>query len=133
MIQLHANAFLALLQPGGGPPVHDGKVPQGAVTPYLLVYFDDGDPEEADSRPLKGASERHVTRCIVHGVGVTGSSARAMQQFARTQLLDIVPTVTGRRCLPIRREDGQPTIRDETTGASFFDSVSTYRLESVPA
>lgn len=133
MIQAHANAFLALLQPGGGPPVHDGKVPQGAVTPYLLVYFDDGDPQETDSRPLTAASQRHVTRATVHGVGTTSSSSRAMQQYARGQLLDVVPAVTGRICAPIRREDGQPTIRDETTGTSYFDSVSTYRLESVPA
>lgn len=133
MIQDHANAILALLAPGGGPVVYDGKVPQGAAGQYLLVYFDDGDPELAESRPLTGASQRHVTRAIVHGVGSTQASARAMQQYARTRLLDVVPSIAGRTCSPIRREDGQPIVRDETTSVSVFDAVSTYRVESVPA
>jgi len=133
MIAKHAQAILDLLQPGGGPTVYDGKVPGTPAAKYLLVYFDSGDPEEADSRPLTGESQRHVTRAIVHGVGATQASARIMADFARTQLLDVAPTVAGRLCQPIRREDGQPVIRDETTGPAVFDAVAVYRLESVPA
>jgi hypothetical protein len=132
MIAEHAQAILDLLQ-ASGPAVYDGKVPSGAPVPYLLVYFDSADPGAADSRPLTGASQRHVTRAIVHGVGVTQASARAMADVARGRLLDVVPAVAGRVCLPIRREDGQPISRDETTGTAYFDAVSTYRLESVPA
>jgi hypothetical protein len=50
----------------------------------------------------------------------------------RTPLLDVVPTVAGRRCWPIRREVGQPMKRDESTGALLQNKVDVYRLESVP-
>lgn len=136
MIQLHANAVLALLDADNASPalvVLDGLVPQGQSAPYVLVYFDDSDPELAESRPLTGASQRYVLRAICHSVAVNQKSSRAISQRVRAALLDVVPTVTGRVCAPIRREDSQPTQRDETTGTALFDSVSVYRLESVPA
>lgn len=136
MIDEHAAAVLALLNAVDDVPalvVHDGKVPNGAVAPYVLVYFDDTDPELADSRPLTGASQRHVLRAICHSVGANATAARMVADRARTALLDVVPTVAGRRCQPIRREDGQPPQRDEDTGTPLFDKIDVYRLESVPA
>lgn len=136
MIQEHAAAVLALLDADNTAPalvVLDGKVPTGQTLPYVLVYFDDTDPELHDSRPLTGASQRHITRAIAHCVGANAQAARMVADRVRTALLDVVPTVTGRTCLPIRREDGQPPVRDETTGTAVFDSVNVYRLESVPS
>lgn len=136
MIQDHADALLALLRADVGPPplaVHDGRVPNAGVPPYVLVYFADTDPEEADSRPLTGRSERYVVRAYCHCVGGDQVAARAVAARVRAALLDAVPTVAGRRCHPIRREDGQPTTRDETTGTLVMDKIDVYRLESVPA
>ncbi len=79
MINEHAAAMLALLDADNDPPalvVLDGKVPTGTVAPYVLVYFDDTDPELPDSRPLTGASQRHVVRAICHSVGGNGQAAR---------------------------------------------------------
>ncbi len=135
MINEHAAAMLALLDADNDPPalvVLDGKVPTGTVAPYVLVYFDDTDPELPDSRPLTGASQRHVVRAICHSVGGNGQAARMVADRVRTALLDVVPTVTGRTCMPIRREDGQPPQRDEQAGG-VWDKVDVYRLESVPS
>lgn len=136
MIQSHANAVLALLAAAAGTPalkVYDGAVPAGTVPPYVLVYFADYDPEGADSRPLTGASQRFVLRAYCHCVGGNQTAARAVAQRVRAALLDVIPSVSGRRCLPIRREDGQPTQRDESTGTLVQDKVDVYRLESVPS
>ncbi len=132
----HASAILALLDADNNPPalvVLDGSVPQGTLPPYVLVYFDHADPELAESRPLTGSSQRHVTRAICHCVGGNQAASRAVAQRVRTALLDVVPTVSGRTCAPIRAEDSQPTRRDETTGALLMDTVLTYRSESVPS
>lgn len=131
-----AAAILAILNAVDDPPalvVHDGKVPNGATAPYVLVYFTDTDPEATDSRPLTGASQRHITRAICHSVGATAEAARMVADRVRGALLDVVPTVSGRTCQPIRREEGQPPQRDEETLASVFDQVDVYRLESVPS
>jgi hypothetical protein len=136
VIDEHSAAVLALLNAVNDVPalvVHDGRVPNGAMAPYVLVYFDDSDPELTDSRPLTGASQRHVLRAICHSVGASGQAARMVADRVRTALLDVVPTVTGRTCMPIRREDGQPPQRDEDTGSTLFDKVDVYRLESLPA
>lgn len=136
MINEHAAAMLALLDADNTPPalvVLDGKVPTGQTLPYVLVYFDDTDPELPDSRPLTGASQRHVQHAIAHCVGANAQAARMVADRVRAAWLDIVPTVAGRTCMPIRREDGQPPQRDEQTGQTVFDKIDVYRLESLPA
>jgi hypothetical protein len=133
--QIHAQAMLALLDADNTSPalvVLDGKVPDGQLPPYVLVYFADYDPDEAESRKLPGASTRHVTHAYCHSVGGDQTAARAVAVRVRTALLDVAPTVTGRTCLPIRREDGQPVQRDEQTGIAVWDKIDLYRLESLP-
>lgn len=136
MIQEHAAAMLALLDADNTPPalvVLDGKVPTGQIPPYALVYFADIDPEDSDSRSLTGASQRYRCRGYVHCVGANQTAARMVAGRVRTAWLDIVPTVAGRQCMPIRREDGVQADPDETTGTAVFDLVGVYRLESVPS
>ncbi|MEU4570725.1 hypothetical protein [Micromonospora sp. NPDC023956] len=131
----HADAILNLLRTAPGTPltVLDGSVPNGTVAPYVLVYFADEDPELPDSRPLDGQSQRYVVRAYVHSVAGNGAMARAVGDRVRSALLDAVPTVAGRVCWPIRREEGRPPERDESTGTVVMDRVDVYRLESVPA
>ncbi|MCX4470451.1 hypothetical protein OOK41_09045 [Micromonospora sp. NBC_01655] len=133
-IRAHADAVLGLLQAApGSMKVLDGAAPSGTVPPYVLVYFADADPELPDSRPLDGVSQRHILWAYVHSVGGNAAAARALGERVRAALLDVVPSVTGRECFPIRREDGQPPQRDESTGVLVMDRVDVYRLESVPA
>lgn len=132
----HAAAVLALLDADNVPPalvVCNGYVPVGVLPPYVLVYFADADPELAESRSLAGASQRYVLRAICHSVAGNATAALALAARVRAALLDVRPTVTGRSCFPIRREDGQPLDRDESTGVLIVDKIDSYRLESVPA
>lgn len=142
MIREHADAVLALLRAAPGTTaltVYDGAVPEDPATgrskppPYALVYFADSDPEEPDSRPLSGRPARYVLRAYVHSVGLTASAARSVGERVRAALLNVRPTVAGRQCWPIRREDGQPPQRDDSTGSAVMDRVDVYRLESEPA
>ncbi|MFC6017798.1 hypothetical protein ACFP2T_16475 [Plantactinospora solaniradicis] len=136
MIAAHTAAMLALLEGDDAPPalvVLDGKVPSGVVAPYVLVYFATADPELAESRPLTGSSQRHVTRAYAHCVGLNGLASRMVADRVRTAWLDVVPAVAGRQCMPIRREEGVQAERDEAIGAIAIDTVEVYRLESVPA
>ncbi len=136
MIAQHAAAMLALLNADDGPPplvVHDGRVPSTGAPPYVLVYFASSDPEDAESRPFTGASQRHLLRVYAHCVGGNGVAARMVADRVRTAWLDVIPAVAGRQCWPIRREDGVQAERDETVGATAIDLVEVYRLESVPA
>lgn len=135
MIREHADAVLALLRAAPGTPltVHDGAVPNGAVPPYVVVYFADNDPEDADSRSLEDAQTRYVVRAYCHSVGGNAAASRAVGDKVRAQLLGVTPAVAGRACWPIRREDGQPPQRDESTGSLVMDRVDIYRLASEPA
>ena len=135
MIDLHAAAVLALLNAQTGPPqlnVHDGKVPSGvnpATSPYVLVYFDANQPDLT----FTGRAHTFQLGITCHSVGATARAARMVADRVRTALLDVAPTVTGRKSFPIRFDSGIPPQRDEQTGASVFDEIDIYTLRSVPA
>ena len=133
----HAEAILDLLRAVTGSPaalvVHDGAVPQGLLPPYVVVYFADADPVDSTSTHLTHQARRHVTDAYVHCVGANGQAARTVGGRVRGALLGVTPTIAGRRCYPIRRTDGQPATRDETTGRVVMDKVDIYRLSSIPA
>lgn len=131
MIREHADALLTLARVT--LTVHDGPAPDGAVPPYVAVHFADADPEQAESRSIAGASERHVLRAYAHCVGETADAARTVAEKLRTAWLDKTPAVAGRTCFPIRREDGLPAQPDKSTGSLIVDQVEVYRAESVPA
>lgn len=133
--QLHADAILDLL--ADAPPVspalvvHDGKVPDGAEPPYVLVYLATTTPTGTS---LASDQDRAVTRAYCHCVGADAKAARAVAGRVHAALLNAKPTIAGRVCWPIRDDDsGGPPDRDETTGVLVMDAVSVYRLESVPA
>jgi hypothetical protein len=135
--QLHADAVLGLL--AQAPPatpalvVYDGETPANPdqlATEYVLVYLYTTRP---DGTALTGDSDRALTRAICHCVGGNAIAARAIAGRVAAALLDVVPTITGRTCWPIR-DDGsaQPPRRDQSTGPTVMDQVVVYKLESVP-
>jgi len=132
----HAAAILAILNAVDDVPalvVYDGAVPQLTAPPYVVVYFADADPLESTSTHLTHEARRHITDAYCHCVGTNGQAARMVADRVRTALLNVTPTVSGRACFPIRRTDGQPAQRDETTGRLVMDKVDVYRLSSIPA
>lgn len=134
--QAITNAGLNLLRADLGPPalvVYDGKVPNGATPPYVVVYAILSRPSEDPDNALDGRTRVWVARWICHcvGGGEDAVAARAVQQRVRTALLDVRPSVAGLTCGPIRTEgDEQPPQRDESTGALVMDAVVTYRVRA---
>lgn len=135
MIDEHAAAVLALLAAVVGPPplnVHDGKVPPNtdpAAKPYVLVYFDKARPDLT----FTGAAHTFQLGITCHSVGGSARAARMVQDRVEAALLNVVPTVAGRTCHPIRHDSGTPPQRDEGTGSLVMAAVDVYILRSVPA
>jgi hypothetical protein len=130
MIDEHAAAVLALLQPGGA--TFDARVPDGTdprTTPYILAYFSGSYPDLA----FRGVVHTFQLRITLHCVGGNATAARRVSDRGMAALLDVVPVVAGRACYPIRFEDSQPPQRDESTGQLVMDQIDSYVLRSVPA
>lgn len=135
-IQDHCDAFLAVLTDTPGSPalvVCDGKVPDGTVPPYALVYFQIETPDGTalpEWIPLTGQSVAINARAIVHSVGgepEAPKAARAVAGRVRAAVLDQTLTVAGWSCNPIRWIEGQPPQRnEEVPGAAVFDQVDVY-------
>lgn len=104
-------------------------VPNGATPPYVSVHF-------VADRPLGGRldmrSTRMRVRAICHCVGSDDIAARVVSDLVSGALLDVVPTIVGRVCYPIRSEVGGDPRADESTNELVVTITDTYRLESDP-
>jgi hypothetical protein len=134
---LHEQAVLARLTDGITPAlvVFDGRVPDGALPPYVVVWFARLMPESyarPDSASLRMVSDRVVLTVTTHSVHVNAQACRAIAGRVRDALLDYVPGISGRTCLPIRHVDGQPIQLDEMTGTPIYDIADMWRLETLP-
>lgn len=129
--QAIAQAGLTLLTADTGLVVYDGVVPPGPVPPYVVVYTTISRPSEDSDNAGDGRTRVWVARWICHCVGANATSARAVAQRVRTQLLDVRPTVAGLACGLIRM-DGEmlPAQRDESTGVPVMDAVATFQLRA---
>lgn len=130
----HATAVLALLnsadltlfeETDGGPQL----VPNAAVPPYVVVHFV---PQRALGPTLEATSNRMVLRFITHSVGATEKAARILSDIVADAVLNVIPTVPGRNCAPIRQDVGQDPRIDETTGVTAVTITEAWRLESLP-
>lgn len=133
--ELHAQAGLALLDADAVLTVYDGKVPDPTpAPPYVLVYTTVARPsgEAGAANALDGASQTFVTRWMCHCVGESAAAARAVAMRVRAALLDQRPTIAGRSCNPIRQDDVQSPVKDETTGRPVMDLVATYSMITTP-
>lgn len=134
MLDAHAQAFLGLLDADNGPPplnVHDGKAPDGVdvdTDPYVLVYFSELRPDTTK----EGATYGFQLRATCHSVGGNAQAARMVSDRVMAAVLDRTAVVAGRSCFPIRHEDGQPPLRDESTGDLVMDLIDTYVLLTIP-
>jgi hypothetical protein len=132
--QAHAIAVLGLLT-GAGVTCHDGAVPANPAYPYAVLYINEGDHEETD---LTSASRQQAYDVQITAVGATAASARIYATKARAALVDVIPTVTGRTCWPVRKTSSQPVREDRDvtltgTATHPFYAVDTYRVASLPS
>lgn len=132
----HADAVLELVRvptdikvfpsPTAGPKV----VPAGTRPPYLAFAFAAG---RLAGPNLAGLSTRFLMRIYVQCVGTSDAGARVMSDRLSDLLLDVVPTVAGRSCYPIRWESQQPPRQDESASELIVTLTEVYRLESLSA
>lgn len=138
MIDDHAAAVLALLNAVDDPPplvVIDGLntdpiTRKSVPAPYVLVYFD------RTGRDVNFAGRTHsfTMGITTHCVGGSPRAARMVADRVDAALLDVTPTVAGRKCFPIRWDSDGGTVRDETVpGQPVLDQIAMYVLRSVPA
>lgn len=125
--------MLNLLRAPGALPspivVYDDAVPNGTLPPYIRVFLKVSYP---DMTALTNKSDRAMLRILCHCVGETSTAADVVAGAVRSVLLDVVPTVSGRACFPIRNESGVDVRPDESTGILVMDAIEIYRLESIP-
>lgn len=124
----HIAALLTLLD-AAPMTVYREKIPAGVERPYFRVYFH---LEYAESESMLHTSDRAVAWMYVHCVGDNDASASITAKAGRDALLDVIPTVTGRTCFPIRLDHSQPPQPDESLGTLVMDQIDVYRLESLP-
>jgi len=131
----YADVFLALAR--NAPPeddeltVYDGPAPINAEPPYAVLYLTAS--ALRDSTSLANRSDRHLVRATYHCCGEDTVTARAVAQRICDAVLDLVPTIAGRVCFPIRQEVGTPPPRpDESTGRPVISKIDVYELETVP-
>lgn len=105
-------------------------VPDGTDPPYVAAYFHRH--FQADGQlPIR--SREWVTRAVIHSVGGTSTGADIVAGNVAEALLDVRPTVAGRKCWPIRHEQSIPPQPDESTGRLVMDLVDVYVLRSIPS
>jgi hypothetical protein len=133
-----AAALLALLVADVNLTVYDGVVPINPATgklpsrPYIVMW----------SPPIPGAAidtlagrsgwwEETITTTIV---GDNVESIRIATRRVRADVLDVIPVVTGRKCLPIRMDgDPLPVQPDNDVQPPVLYAVIRWRCSSVPA
>lgn len=146
ILQAHAQAFLGLLAADVGPPalvVLSGENPRDAATglpsvppPYVLLYIGfhvPGAAEEPDKvSPEQAASQALYAIATCHSVGGNQHAALAIGGRVFAALHGVTPSIAGRGCGPVKRVDGNPVSRDETTGVLVSDLVDVYQFLSLP-
>lgn len=129
---LRANPLLVVFPAEDGEPgSNQGMVPPGTAPPYVAVHITGG-PVVGET--INRASSRAVYSADCHCAAESHDGALAIADLVMAALLDVRPTITGRRCYPIRHEPGSdraPRL-DESVSPVVWSRVVTYRLESIP-
>lgn len=131
----HADAILGLLRddstfatyPAAGGSTQ--MVPDGTAPPYRVCWVH---MRRQSGDNMAATSARMVCEAIVHNVGADDIAARAVAANTAALLIDVVATIAGRRCWPIRQVDSSPPGADNSTGVQVVTQIDVYRLESLP-
>lgn len=114
--------------------VYDGKADNLAATPYVVVY--PPPPlrhrgERVGAARLDGQSVHVDMELQVLTVGSSRQQAGWAADVVADALLDVTPSVAGRRCWPIRQTYARPASLD-VDDPDLYVTQSGWRLRSVP-
>lgn len=129
MLWEHTDAVLGLLRAVPNLTVYDGRVPDAPVTPYVVVYSSAG---TAGRESLVPVSDALALPFQVTSVGKSTREALWAAERSRAALLDVVPTVSGRRLQPIAQDSSSPVRRDDSVDPPLLFVVDTYSTISRP-
>ncbi|MFB4285701.1 hypothetical protein ACBJ59_61315 [Nonomuraea sp. MTCD27] len=101
--------------------VYLGGAPDGAPTPYVVLYPDIGTESPVD-RALDESVPMDV-RWQATSVGVTFGQALLLAGKVDTLTRRNPPAVPGRRIRPVRQEGSQPVRKDEESTGLFFGTA----------
>lgn len=127
-----AEAGLNLLRADPVLTVYDGRVPDGAALPYVLVYSRVAWPRDGVGNTITGTSVTATATWNCHCVGESATAARVLQQRVRAALLNQTPAVAGRSCGQIKQDEVLAPNRDESLGGLVMDGVSIYSAVCTP-
>lgn len=135
MISEHRAAVVALLT---GLPMTfypDGQVPEKPAFPYAVLFTG---ARSEDQSKLCGDTDTLRFRFQVTSVALTDGATLAVADEVRSRLVDVRPTVTGRRTTRIKPGASLPVSADETfvdpaTGLHPVLARDTYVFDSHPA
>lgn len=127
-----AAAVLALLQADTTLRVYDGTVPASPVLPYVVLWSPPIPTASQDTLSGRSGWFEQIPQTTV--VGYTPESVRVVSRRVRTALLDVVPVVVGRVCLPIRMDgDPLPIQPDNDVAPPVLWSAIRWLCSSTPA
>lgn len=127
MIRAHTAAVLSLID---NVTVFLSRAPGGTTPPYVVLHPDQGN---ASATSLGGDSDWRPWRFQTTCVGSTPEQTQWAAERVEGNLLDVTPTVTGRKCSPIRKETSIPIDRDEDVQPPVFIARDTWVHSSIPA
>ena len=130
MIDAHISAVRNLVDAVPNVTIYDGSVPNDPTYPYVVLYGDQG---AAEPNAYTEASTLRRFRVQTTTTAVDQAQARALAERVETALLDVRPTVAGRKCGPIRKETSQLVRRDDDVDPAVFYAVDIWLLTTVPA
>jgi hypothetical protein len=105
----HITAVQTLLV-GSGKTVHVHRAPSSSPLPYIVLEPSQG---LASTTSFEGSSDQRTVRFVTRYFGAGWEQVDNLRTHAKTVLLDVRPTVTGRSSERINHETEFPPGRDE--------------------
>ena len=130
MSRAHTDAVLAMLTADTTSRTYDAKVPNDATLPYRVLFTDDGLDV---ATTLEAVPDVLTVRVTVSSSGLNRISAQIAADKAHATLVGQTPSVTGRKCSPLRHVNSRPITEDRDVNPSVLYSVNEYEFYSVPA
>lgn len=130
MIVEHVAGFVGLLDLPGNIMVYDDTVPDDPDVPYVVVYSNQGMPENASMADVSDWQHFSFQTTVV---AQTQGQARLLADRVQSALLDKRPTVVGRSVGRLSKTSSQPVRRDDDVSPPVFYAVDVWALTTVPA
>lgn len=128
-IDPHVSATKTLLD-GSGKTVYVSRAPSGAALPYIVLEPSQGVASRTSMQP---SSDQRFCRFVTRYFGTGWEQVDALRTHARSSLLDVKPTVTGRTAETIMHETEFPMDRDEDLPTTVIFSGDSWTFATWPA